>query len=124
MHFGAGPAADVTWLSAMYPPSSGSEVDANALWVAILFDFGEVGVAMLGAMMIVAVWRMRRNPRMAAILLPFSIEALVNSSGAGPEPAFVALGIMLFAFRWAPTVAPFHAEGQVRRHGAGLFQEL
>jgi hypothetical protein len=114
MHFGAGPAADSTWLSAMYPGpgQSGSTVAANALWVAILFDFGEVGVAALGAMMIIALWRMHRNPRMTAILLPFFIEALVNSSGAGPESAFVALGIMLFAFRWAPTAAPFHPQGK------------
>ena len=103
MHFGAGPAADFTWVSAMYPGFSGPTVAANALWVSILFDFGEVGVMALGAMMIVAVWRMHRNPRMTAILLPFFIAALVNSSGAGPEPALVALGIMLFAFRWAPT---------------------
>jgi len=113
MHFGAGPAADATWLPAMYPGQgpAGSEA-ANALWVAILFDFGEVGVAALGAMMIVAVWHMHRNPRMTAILLPFFIEALVNSSGAGPEPALVALGIMLFAFRWAPRAAPFHPQGK------------
>jgi len=123
MHFGAGPAADATWLPAIYPIASTGGVEANALWVAILFDFGEVGVATLGAMMIVAVWRMRRNPPMTAILLPFFITALVNSSGAGPEPAFVALGIMLFAFRWAPTAAPFHPEGQVRRRDVGLFQE-
>ena len=123
MHFGAGPAADVTWLTTMYPQASGVAGGTNALWVAVLFDFGEVGVATLGAMMIVAVWRMRRNPRMTAILLPFFIAALVNSSGTGPEPWLVALGIMLFAFRWAPTASPFHPQGQVRRRDAGLFQK-
>lgn len=103
MHFGAGPAADSTWLPAMYPGPSGTTEAANALWVSILFDFGEVGVAALGALMIVAVWRMRRNPQMTAILLPFFIATLVNSSGA--DTALVALGIMLFTFRWAPAAA-------------------
>ena len=121
MHFGAGPAADSTWLPAMYPGPSGATEAANALWVGILFDFGEVGVAALGAMMIVAVWRMRRNPQMAAILLPFFIATLVNSSGA--DTALVALGIMLFAFRWAPAAAPSHPQAQVRRRDMGLFQE-
>ena len=119
MHFGAGPAADSTWLSAMYPGPSGSTEAANALWVSILFDFGEVGMATLGALMIAAVWRMRRNQQMTAILLPFFIATLVNSSGA--DTALVALGIMLFTFRWAPAVAPFHPKGQVRRRDTGLF---
>jgi hypothetical protein len=100
MHFGAGPSADSTWLPAVYPGSAGAAEAANALWVSILFDFGEVGVAVLGAMMIAALWHMRRNSRMTALLLPFFIATLVNSSGA--DTALVALGIMLFAFRWAP----------------------
>jgi hypothetical protein len=102
MHFGAGPAADVTWFAAMYPGPgpSGATVGANALWVVILFDFGEFGVVALGAMMIAAVWRMRRNSKMTALLLPFFIATLVNSTGA--DTALVALGILLFAFRWAP----------------------
>ena len=111
MHFGAGPAADVTWLAAMYPEPSGTIVGANTLWAAILFDFGEVGVAAFSAMMIAAVWRMHRNPRMTAIVLPFFIAALVNSTSAGPGTEFIALGIMLFAFRWAPKAAPFRPQG-------------
>jgi hypothetical protein len=121
MQFGAGPDADSTWLPAMYPGPSGTTEAANALWVSILFDYGEVGVAALGAMMIASVWRMRRNSQMTAILLPFFIAMLVNSSGA--DTALVALGIMLYAFRWAPTAAPFHPQDQVRSRNAGLIQE-
>ena len=121
MHFGAGPSADSTWLPAMYPGSGGATVAANALWVGILFDYGEAGVAVLAVLMIVAVWRMRRNPQMTAILLPFFISTLVNSSGA--DTALVALGIMLFAFRWMPTAAPSDPQGQVKRHSTGLFQD-
>jgi hypothetical protein len=121
MHFGAGPAADTTWLSAMYPGPAGATVAANALWVSILFDFGEVGVVTLGTIMIVAVWRMRRNPQMTAILLPFFIATLVNSSGA--DTALVSLGIMLFAFRWAPAAVSFHPQGQLRIRNTGFFQK-
>jgi hypothetical protein len=49
-------------------------------------------------MMLAAVWRMHRNPRMTAILLPFLTASLVNSSI--PDYSFAALGIMLFAFGW------------------------
>lgn len=121
MTFGAGPSADSTWLPAMYPGPTGAAEAANALWVSILFDFGEVGVAALGVMMIVALWHMRGNSQMTALLLPFFIATLVNSSSA--DTALVVLGIMLFAFRWPPTAAPFHPQGQVRRRDAGLFQE-
>jgi hypothetical protein len=114
MHFGAGPAADSTWLSAMYPDAAGgATVAANALWIAFLFDYGEAGVAVLAAMMIVAVWRMRRNPQMTAILLPFFIAQLVNSSGA--DTALVALGIMLFTFGWAPRASRSPAAAAGRR---------
>lgn len=115
MDFGAGPSADSTWLPAIYPGPAGTSEGANALWVGILFDYGEVGLAALGVMMILAVCRMRQDSQMTAILLPFFIATLVNSSGA--DTALVALGIMLFAFRWAP----FHSKGQVRRRDAGLF---
>jgi hypothetical protein len=121
MHFGAGPAADSTWLSAMYPGPSGATVAPNAFWLTILFDFGEVGVAALAVMMIVAVWRMRHNSQMTALLLPFFIATLVNSTGA--DIALVALGIMLFAFRWAPVTAPLQLQGQVKRCDTGIFQD-
>ena len=64
---------------------------------------------------------MRRKPQIAAILLPFFIATLVNSSGA--DTALVALGIMLFTFRWTPATAPVHPKGQERRHDTCLFQE-
>jgi hypothetical protein len=121
IHFGAGPAADSTWLSAMYAGPTGATVSPNALWLVFLFDFGEVGVVALGAMMIVAVWRMRRNSRMSALLLPFFIATLVNSTGA--DIALVALGIMVFAFRWVPIATASDPQGQVIRRDRGLFQE-
>ena len=96
---GAGSAADSTWLPAMYPGPDGAAVAANALWVSFLFDYGETGVAVLGVLMAIAAWRMRRDPLMAAILLPFFVATLVNSTGA--DTALVALGVMLFAFGWA-----------------------
>lgn len=97
---GAGPAADSTWLPAMYPAASGTAVAANALWVVFLFDYGIPGAVILLVLLAAAAWRMRRCPELAAILLPFTVSCLVNSSG--PDPLFAALGIMLFAFGWAP----------------------
>lgn len=95
---GAGPAADSTWLPATYPAASGTAVAANALWVVFLFDYGIPGVVILLVLLAAAAWRMRRCPELAAILLPFTVSCLVNSSG--PDPLFAALGIMLFAFGW------------------------
>lgn len=102
--FGAGPAADATYFPAIYPQTlniggtlSGG-VAADSIWISTLFDLGEVGVAVLGALMVTAVWRMRRFPRTAAILLPFFTASLVNSSI--PDYSVVALGIMLFTFGW------------------------
>jgi hypothetical protein len=105
MRFGAGLAADTTYFPAMYPDRSttGVAYGPNALWVAILFDFGEGGVAILGVLMLAAAWRMRHFPQLTAILLPFFAAALVNS--AAPDTALVALGIMLFAFGRAPFAA-------------------
>lgn len=102
MRLGAGPAADQTWFPAMYPGAHGAAdltEAANALWVSVLFDFGEVGVVVLAAVMIAAAWRVRRFPVMAAVLLPFLAAALVNSDDACPP--LVALGVLLFAFGWA-----------------------
>ncbi len=99
MRFGAGPAADVTYFATMYRPAWREHAAVNALWASTLFDFGEGGVAILGALMVVAAWRMRRRPPMTAILLPFFAASLINSSI--PDYSFVALGVMLFAFGWA-----------------------
>jgi hypothetical protein len=97
MRFGAGPAADSTWVPASYPVT-GPGVGANALWVTILFDFGEAGVLVLAALMLAAAWRVRRNPALAAILLPFLIATLVNSAGA--DVPFAALAVMLYGLGW------------------------
>lgn len=99
---GAGPAADNTYFPAKFPPATHpGPYGPNSLLVSVLFDFGEFGVAVLGSVMLAAVWRMRRRPEMAAILLPFFVASLVNSAEGPFAYAFVALGIMLFTFRWA-----------------------
>jgi hypothetical protein len=99
MRLGAGPAADATYFPLMYPGAGGVAVGANALWVSVLFDFGELGVAVLAVLLLVAAWRLRRSPQMAAVLLPFLVAVLVNSSGADVPVA--ALAVMLFAGGWA-----------------------
>ena len=97
---GAGPAADQTYFPARFPSGT---LRPNALWVSVLFDFGLIGVLLLGALMVIAVWRMRHRPQMCAILLPFFVASLINSAEGSFEYGFVALGIMLFAFGWAGT---------------------
>jgi O-Antigen ligase len=99
MRLGAGPAADATYLPAMYPSVNGTTVAANALWVSVLFDFGETGVAVLAVLMAAAAWRMRRFPVMCAVLLPFLVALAVNSDGA--DVPFGALAVMAFACGWA-----------------------
>lgn len=98
---GAGPAADVTYLSLRYPASAGPQpYRPDALWVGILFDFGLIGVAVLAVLMLTAAWRMRKDPGLCAVLLPFSVAAVVNSAEGSFAYIFVALGILLFTFRW------------------------
>jgi hypothetical protein len=98
---GAGPAADATYLPLRYPESAGPQpYRAPALWVGILFDFGLIGVAVLAVLMLTAAWRMRKDPGLCAVLLPFSVAAMVNSAEGSFAYIFVALGILLFTFRW------------------------
>ena len=99
---GAGPAADTVFFPATYPAASGTQYDPVALWSSILFDYGMLGVAVLAALMLAAVWQMRRTPVMTGILLPFFVASLVNSAEGTFGYAFVALGIMLFVCGWAP----------------------
>jgi hypothetical protein len=99
---GAGPAADSTYFPAKFPADSRLRFSGtNSLLVSVLFDFGAPGVAVLGSLMLAAVWRMRRRPEMSAILLPFFAASLINSAEGPFEYAFVALGIMVFTFGWA-----------------------
>jgi hypothetical protein len=100
---GAGPAADSTYLTARFPAGTRPEpYRASSLWTGILVDFGEVGVVVLAILMLTSIWRMRTSPVMCAILLPFFVASLVNSAEGSFEYVFVALGVMLFAFRWIP----------------------
>jgi hypothetical protein len=114
MSSGAGPAADAVYFPAAYPSGSGSQQAANAMWLTVLFDFGEWGTAMLAVMMLVALWRMRRSPAMTALLLPFFTASLVNS--AVPDYSFTVLGILLFAFGWAKR---FPGVGDVTIYASG-----
>jgi hypothetical protein len=106
---GAGPGATRTYALARHLKGSRPlPYGTPTLWVGILFDFGAIGVAVLGVLMLVAVWRMRCRPELCAILLPFSVAAIVNSAEGSFAFIFVALGIMLFTFKWAGPVDRYH----------------
>jgi hypothetical protein len=114
LYAGAGPGAENAYFPAKFralaaPPGP------HALWVSILFDFGVAGAAVLGVLMLTAVWRMRRHTGAAAILLPFFVASLINSAEGAFEYSFVALGIMLFAFGWVTPAVPARAPGDLER---------
>lgn len=98
---GAGPAADITYFPAAFPVVTNT-YRPSSLWLSVLFDFGIVGVCLLGALMVLSSWRMRTSPETAAILLPFFLAALINSAEGSFEYAFVVLGVMLYGFNWLP----------------------
>jgi hypothetical protein len=103
---GAGPAADETWFPAQYPATAGGlPVEPNALWVSILFDFGEWGVAVLAVLVLAAVWRVRRLAAMAAVLLPFIAMSLTDSAEGPFAYSLAALAVFAFAFGWVPDQA-------------------
>jgi hypothetical protein len=103
MRAGAGPGADAAYFAA-YPPPPGVPSAVNALWVSVLFSFVEWGVALLAMGVILAAWRMRRHPQMAALLLPFMVASMVNS--AIPDWSLAALGILLLACGWVSGEVP------------------
>lgn len=96
---GAGPAADINYFEQKYPDPLDTYRPIS-LWLNILFDFGEVGVAVLAVLIFWSAGRMRRQPAMAAILLPFVMSSLINSAEGYFQYEFVALAIMFFAFGW------------------------
>ena len=102
MHFGAGPAADATYFYAV-KPAHVRVAGVNALWVSVLFDYGEGGVVVLVLLMMTAASRMRRFPAMAAIFLPLFVASMVNSTV--PDWTVAGLGMMLYGFGWAPGLA-------------------
>ena len=97
MAVGAGPAADAVYFPAVYAVG-GPKIAPNAMWLTVLFDFGEWGLAIFVAMLLVGVWRMRRNSLALAVFLPFFTASMVNS--AIPDYSVTALGILLFSFGW------------------------
>jgi hypothetical protein len=103
MRAGAGPGADAAYFAA-YPPPPGVPSAVNALWVSVLFSFVEWAVALLAMGVILAAWRMRRHPQMAALLLPFMVASMVNS--AIPDWSLASLGILLFTCGWIPREVP------------------
>ena len=94
---GAGPAADAVYFPAISPEGS-PQIAANAMWLSVLFDFGECGLVIFIVMLLAGVWRMRRNNLALAIFLPFFTASMVNSSI--PDYSVTVLGILLFAFGW------------------------
>lgn len=117
---GAGPAADETYFPARFPSGT---LRPNALWVSVLFDFGLIGVLLLGSLMVIGVWRMRHRTQMCAILLPFFVASLINSAEGSFEYGFVALGIMLFAFGWAGTSQVYDPSLAVRPGRPAVLEE-
>jgi hypothetical protein len=117
---GAGPSADSTYFPAKFPTRPHQEpLLPDALWVSVLFDFGLVGVAVLAILMPMAIWRMRHSPGIAAIMIPFFVTALINSAEGSFEYAFVALGVMLYAFGWeAKSAVPSAAQPLARMAGS------
>ncbi len=99
---GAGPAADTVYFPTAYPVWLGRQA-ANAMWLSVLFDFGEWGTAVLAVMMLVAIWRMRRSPLITALLLPFFVSSILNDSV--PDYSLTVLGIVLFTFGWPKDLA-------------------
>ena len=83
MRGGAGPGVDAVHFQV---PASGPPAAVNALWMSVLTDFGEWGLAALAALILTAVWRMRRDARIAALLLPFIVASMVNTSSATATP--------------------------------------
>jgi hypothetical protein len=98
---GAGPDADTVYFSVKYPGRENTEraVAPNALWAATAFNFGDYGMLVLLVLIGIAVVRMRYRPLAAAVLLPFCVASMINSS---PELyKFALLAILLFTFGWA-----------------------
>jgi hypothetical protein len=91
---GAGPGADAVYFPAVLAQGDLTPATANSLWSSVAFDFGEWGLAALVALMLAAVWRLRRYPLMCALLLPFLISSMVNSSV--PDWSMAALAVLLF----------------------------
>jgi hypothetical protein len=100
---GAGPAADSVYFNTI-SENSGPKIAANAMWLSVLFDFGEWGLGVFVVMLLTGVWRMRRNPLALAIFLPFFTASIVNS--AIPDYSMTALGILLFTFGWLSRPCP------------------
>ena len=91
---GAGPGADAVYFTAVR-----AEGGANAMWLSVLFDLGEWGLAVFAVMLFAGLRGMRRNPAALAVFVPFFTASAVNS--AIPDYTVTALGILLFAFGWA-----------------------
>jgi hypothetical protein len=122
LYTGAGPAADGTYFRAKYP-ATGPIYGTNSLWVTALFDFGVGGVFAIGLLMLAAIWRMRNDRTMAAILLPFFVASLVNSAEGPFLYVYVVLGVMLFAFGWIESPAQRLALGDDKGMGGETFTQ-
>ena len=94
---GAGPGADAVYFTTIQAEDGPIEA-SNEMWLSVLFDFGEWGVAVFALMLLAGVRGMRRAPAALAVFLPFFAAAMVNSSI--PDWSVTALGIVLFAFGW------------------------
>jgi hypothetical protein len=65
------------------------------------FDFGVYGLVIFVLLLIPTIWRMRKYPAAMALILPFMVASMVNSTG--PELyKWTFLAIYLFGFGWLP----------------------
>ncbi len=50
------------------------------MWLSVLFDLGEWGLAVFAVMLFAGLRGMRRNPAALAVFLPFFTASTVNSA--------------------------------------------
>jgi hypothetical protein len=111
MNFGGGPGSSNVYFPAKYPtlPGQGVVVRTNALWVDVLFDFGRLGVTILFLLLAVSVIRIRKDPVMAELLLPFIVASFINSASGIELYQFTILAIFLFGFGWGLPRTTLHS---------------
>ncbi len=96
---GFGPGAVSVYFNAKYPSGPGQvPVHPNSFFLEILFDFGYPGLALLVALTLVSMWKMRVDRAATFFFVPFIIASLVNSASAYELYKWTALAVLLYGF--------------------------